>query len=167
MFNEYEDKDVKDIRYLFNEDEDNAVDEDRITYKESPFKSIIADIRNKLSKNGNRMIKKGLYYVEKMKQLPESFKFKNELIRKNKINNRIKKDLSNYNSVKDIRYLFSEYEYEDEDIRYFFNVNEDEDKITYKESPFKLIIVDVRNKLLKNGDKLLRKGLYCVEEIKT
>ena len=167
LFNEYEDKDVKDIRYLFNEDEDNAVDEDRITYKESPFKSIIADIRNKLSKNGNRMIKKGLYYVEKMKQLPESFKFKNELIRKNKINNRIKKDLSNYNSVKDIRYLFSEYEYEDEDIRYFFNVNEDEDKITYKESPFKLIIVDIRNKLLKNGDKLLRKGLYCVEEIKT
>ena len=50
FFNEYEDEDVKDNRYLFNEDEDNDVDEDRITYKESPFKSIIADIRNKLSK---------------------------------------------------------------------------------------------------------------------
>ena len=50
------------------------------------------------------MIKKGLYYVEKMKELTESqvinikeklIKFKNELIRKNKINNRIKKDLNN------------------------------------------------------------------------
>ena len=53
---------IKDIRYLFDEDEDvkyvrylfngiafnEDVDEDRITYKESPFKSIIADIRNKL-----------------------------------------------------------------------------------------------------------------------
>ena len=59
LFNEDEDEDVKDIRYLFDEDED----EYRITYKESPFKSIIADIRNKLSKNGNKMIKKDLYYV--------------------------------------------------------------------------------------------------------
>ena len=40
---------------------------DKIACKESPFKSIIADIRNKLSKNGNKMIKKDLYYVEKMK----------------------------------------------------------------------------------------------------
>ena len=72
MFNEDEDEDVKDIRYLFSEDEDNDADEDKITYKESPFKSIIADIRNKLSKNGNKMIKKGFYYVEKMKELTES-----------------------------------------------------------------------------------------------
>ena len=56
LFNEDEDEDVKDIRYLFNEDEDNDVDEDRITYKESPFKSIIVDIRNKLSKNENKII---------------------------------------------------------------------------------------------------------------
>ena len=92
LFNEDKDEDVKDIRYLFNEDEDNDVDEDRITYKESPFKSIIVDIINKLSKNGNKIIKKGLYYVEKMKQLTKSqvdnikeklIKFKNELIRKN------------------------------------------------------------------------------------
>ena len=40
-----------------------------ITYKEFPFKSIIADIRNKLSKNGHKLIKKGLYYVEEMKEL--------------------------------------------------------------------------------------------------
>ena len=34
--------------------------EDTITYKESPFKSIIQDITNNLSKNVNKMIKKGL-----------------------------------------------------------------------------------------------------------
>ena len=40
--------------------------------------------------------------------------FKNELIRKNKINNRIKKDLDDYNGntkysgIKDIRFLFNE-----------------------------------------------------------
>ena len=97
---------------MFNEDED----EDEITYKESPFKSIIADIRNKLSKNRDILVKKGLYYVEEMKEFAESkvndikeklIKFKNELIRKNKINNSIKKNLNNYNGIKDIRYLFS------------------------------------------------------------
>ena len=65
MFNEDGDEDegVKDIRYLFNEDEGE--------YKESPFKSI-ADIRNKLSKNGDKLIKKDLYYVAEMKELTES-----------------------------------------------------------------------------------------------
>ena len=43
--------------------------EDKITYKESPFKSIIQDIRNKLSKNGNKLIKKGLYYAEKNERI--------------------------------------------------------------------------------------------------
>ena len=73
LFNEDEDEDIKDISYLFNEDEDvdkdNDIDEKKITYEESPFKSIIADIKNKLSKNGNKLIKKGLYYVEKIKSL--------------------------------------------------------------------------------------------------
>ena len=55
------------IRYLFNENED--VDEDKITYKESPFQSITADIRNKHSKNGHKLIKEGLYYVEERKSL--------------------------------------------------------------------------------------------------
>ena len=58
------------------------------------------------------MIKKGFSYVEKMKELTESqvknikeklIKFKNELTRKNKTNKRIKKDLNNYNEIKDIR----------------------------------------------------------------
>ena len=51
-----------------------------------------------------------------MKELTESqvnnikeklTKFKNELISKNEINNRIKKDINNYNGIKDIRYLFN------------------------------------------------------------
>ena len=54
MSNEYEDE-YEDIRYLLHENED--VDEDKITYKESPFKSIIVDIRNKISKNGDKLIK--------------------------------------------------------------------------------------------------------------
>ena len=77
--------------------------EDKITYKESPFKSIIQDIKDKLSKNGDKLIKKGLYYVEEMKKLTESqvknikeklIKFQNELKRKN----RIKKDRDIYNA---------------------------------------------------------------------
>ena len=102
--------------------------EDRITYKESPFKSIIADIRNKLSKNGNKLIKKGLYYAEKIKELTESqlknikeklIKFKNELIRKN----RIKKDNDVYNAsyYAGMTYIGIK------DMRYFFNENEDND----------------------------------------
>ena len=89
-----------------------------------------------------------------MKELPESqvnnikeklIKFKNELIRKNKINDRIKKDLNSYNGIKDIRYLFNEHEDEYEDIRYLFNRTEDEDVGEDKESPFKSIIADIRN----------------------
>ena len=44
--------------------------------------------------------------------------------------------------------------------------NEDEDKIIYKEFTFKSINVDIRIKLLKNGDKLIKKGFYFVEEMK-
>ena len=85
---------------MFNEYED----------KESPFKSIIVDIRNKLSKNGDKLIKTGLCYVEEMKSLGSAeikeklITFKNELIRKN----RIKKDFDDYNGIKNIRYLFNE-----------------------------------------------------------
>ena len=76
--------------------------EDKITYKESPFKSIIQDIKDKLSKSGDKLIKKGLYYVEEMKKLTESqvknikeklIKFQNELIRKS----RMKKNRDIYN----------------------------------------------------------------------
>ena len=132
------------------------------------------------------MVKRGLYYVEKVKELTESqvinikeklIKYKNELIRKNKIDDSIKKDINNYNGIKDIRYLFNEYEDEYEDIRCLFNENEDVDedkithkdierdtyyaekikknkiKITHKESPFKSIIEDIK------------RGLYHVEKM--
>ena len=201
LFNEDEDEDIKDVRYLLNED--NDVDEDKITYKEFPFKSIIAHIRNKLSKSGDKMIKKALYYVEEMKKLTESqvknikeklIIFKDEIIIRNKLNNRIKNDLDDHNGdtkyegIKDIRYLFNKDEDQDqyEDIRYLFNENEDvdEDKITCKESPFKSIIADIRylsnenkgslfksiiadirNKLSKSGDKMIKKALYYVEKM--
>ena len=55
---------------MFKEDEDE--DEDKIIYKEFTFKSMNVDIRNKLLKNGDKLIKKGFYFVEEMKKLTES-----------------------------------------------------------------------------------------------
>ena len=115
---------------------------EKITYNESPFKSIIADVRNNLSKRGHKLIKNGLKYTEEMKDLTywqiKSFKenlikFKNDLIKKSKINNRVKKYFNNYyerkkfKGAKDIRYLFNEKEDESahEDIRYLFNEEDD------------------------------------------
>ena len=43
--------------------------EDKITNKESPFKSIIQNIRSKLPKTRNKLIKKGLYYVEEITRI--------------------------------------------------------------------------------------------------
>ena len=78
---------------------------------------------------------------------------KNELIIKNRINNRIKKDLDDYNGnskckgIKDIRYLFNEEDIYNgiNDIKYLFNENEG--RITYKDSPFKSIIQDIKRGL--------------------
>ena len=110
LFNEGEDEDeYEDIRYLFNEYED--VDEDKITYKESPFKSIIVDIRNKLSNNGDKLIKIGLYYVEEMKNLG-STEIKN-----------IYNEEDIYNGINDIKYLFNGIAFN----RIVFNENEDND----------------------------------------
>ena len=111
---------------------------DKITYNDSPFKSIIVDIRSNLPKRGYKLIKNGLKNSEEIKELTNSqvkrfkenlIKLKNDLFMKNKINNRIKKDFDGYygknkfKSVKDIRYLFNEEEDESahEDIRYLFN----------------------------------------------
>ena len=113
---------------------------DKIIYNESPFKSIIVDIGSELSKKGYKLIKNGLKYAEEMKELTNSqvksfkenlIKFKNDLIMKNKVNYRIKKDFDGYygknkfKGVKDIRYLFNEKEDESahEDIRYFCLMN--------------------------------------------
>ena len=108
----------------------------KIIYNESPFKSIITDIRSNLSKRGHKLIKNGLKHDEEMKELTnvqvKSFKenlikSKNDLIMKNKINNRIKKDFDGYygkklKGVKDIRYLFNEEENDSahEDFKYLF-----------------------------------------------
>ena len=66
------------------------------TYKESPFKSIIQDI------------KRCLYYVEKMNNLSTSDikKIKEKLFNNN--NNKITKYLNEYKGIKYIRYLFNE-----------------------------------------------------------
>ena len=144
---------------------------DKITYNESPFKSIIADIGSEFSKKGYKFWIRDIT-AEEMKELTnllvKSFKvnlikFKNYLIMKNKINNRIKKDFDGYygkknkfKGVKDIRYFFNE---EDEsvhgDIRYLFN-----------ESTFKSIITDSRSNILKRGYKLIKNGLKYAEEMK-
>ena len=123
------------------------------------------------------MVKNGLKYAEEMKELTnlKSFKknlikFKNDLIMKNKINNRIKKDFDCYygknkfKGVKDIRYLLNEEdESTHEDIRYLFN-EEDESaegdiKHLFNESPFKSIITDIRSNLSKRGHKLIKNML--------
>ena len=194
LFNE--DEDIKDISYLFNED--NDVDEDKRTYKESSFKSIIQDIKDRLSKDGDKLIKNGLHYVEKLESLTSSeiknikeklIKFKNERIRKNRINNKIKKDLDDYNgntkykAIKDIRYLFNEEDIYNgiNDIKYLFNENEDyyEDKMTHKESPCKSIIEDIKRDTcyaekikithkespFKSIIEDIKRGLYYVEKI--
>ena len=117
------------------------------------------------------MIKNGLKYAAEIKELTNSqvksfkenlIKFKNDLIMKNRINNRIKKDFDDYygknkfKGVKDIRYLFNaEDEFSHKDTRYLFN-----------ESPFKSIITDIRSNLSKRGHKLIKNGLKYAEEMK-
>ena len=141
---------------------------DKIAHNESSFKAIIADIRSELSKKGYKLIKNGLKYAEEIKELTnfhvKSFKenlikFKNDLIMKNKINNRIKKDFDGYygkNKFKGAN-LFNEEEDESahEDIRYLFN-----------KSSFKSIIIDIRSNLSKRGHKLIKNGLKYAEEMK-
>ena len=94
-------KGVKDIKYLFNEEEESVNEDIRYLFNESPFKSIITDIRSNLSERGHKLIKNDLKYVEEMKDLTysqvkrfkeKSIKFNNDLIKKNKI----KKDFDDY-----------------------------------------------------------------------
>ena len=77
--------------------------------------------------------------------------FKNELIRKNTINNRIKKDLYDYNS--NIRYLFNEEDIYNgiNDIRYLFKENED--KVTHNSNIKYRAIKDIRYLFNENEDK--------------
>ena len=117
-------KGVKDIRYLFNEEDESAHEDITYLFNESPFKSIITDIRSNLSKRGHKLIKNGLKYAEEMKDLTYSqvksfkeklIKFNNDLIKKNKI----KKDFDDYyekhkiKAVEDVKYLSDDFVYED------------------------------------------------------
>ena len=181
---------------MFNEDEDvdedNDVNEDTITYKESLFKSIIVDIRNKLSKNGDKLIKKGLYHVDEMKELTESqvknikeklIKFKNELIRQNRLNNKIRRDFDDYNGdtkykdIKDIRCLFNKEDIYNSinNIKYLLNENKDyyEDKIsdvikrdTYYAEKIKKYKIKITHKesLFKSIIENIKIGLYMLRK---
>ena len=67
----------------------------KITYDESPFKSIISDIRSILPKKGCKTIKKGIKYIEETKELTslQIENIKNSLTQlKFKKINRIKKE---------------------------------------------------------------------------
>ena len=85
------------------------------TYNESPFKSIIFDIRSILPKKGCKKIKKGLEYVEEMKELTflqtengknNLIKLRNDLIERFKKNIRIKKaDRDYYDNEKTISFM--------------------------------------------------------------
>ena len=83
-------KGVKDIRYLFSEEDESAHENIRYLFNESPFKSVITDIRSNLSKrikNDQKLIKSGLKYAEEMKDLTYSQvkrkSFKQKLIKFN------------------------------------------------------------------------------------
>ena len=115
---------------------------DKITYGELPFKSIISDIRSILPKKGCKTIKKCLKYAEEMKELTSLqiknfknnlIKKKDDLIKKFKKNNRTKKadkecyeyEENKFYGLKDIRNLFNQNDDDDicEEIEYLFNEN--------------------------------------------
>ena len=131
LFNENKDKithnsNIKDIRCLFNENED----------KESPFKSIIEDIKRGITKTSDIRYQKQIStsdiksIKEKLTKFKnELFKNKNNMIKKDrneyenqksdfykteKMKNKtvseikVKKDLNEYRGIKDIRYLFND-----------------------------------------------------------
>ena len=90
---------LKEMLIMLKKSRKNKI---KTTYKESPYKSVIEDI------------KRGLYYVEKMSNLSaldiknikeKLVKFKNELCNNN---NKIKKDPNERKDIKYIRYLFNE-----------------------------------------------------------
>ena len=84
------------------------------TYNESPFKSIILDIRSILPKKGCKKIKRVLEYVEEMKELTflqiengksNLIKLKNDLMERFKKNDRRKKQIQTIMSMKKIGFM--------------------------------------------------------------
>ena len=101
-----------------------------ITFDESPFKSLISDIRSILPEDGSRAFKKRLKYIRELRKSTtlEIKNIKNELIKiKNKRINRNKKEVRDYYQenklygVKDIRNLFDDDDDIYEGIKYFFD----------------------------------------------
>ena len=108
------------------------------TYNELPFKSITLDIRSILPKKGCKKIKKGLEYVEEMRELTflqiengknNLIKLKNNLMERLKKNDRRKKadrdyyeyEESKFYGLKDTRNLFNENDDNYEGIKYLFD----------------------------------------------
>ena len=100
------------------------------TYNESPFKSIMFDIRSILPKKGCKKLKKGLEYVKEMKELTflQIENGKNNLIKiKNNLIKRFKKNIRTKKADRDY------YEYEEnkfygfKDVRNLFDQNDDDD----------------------------------------
>ena len=99
--------------------------EDKISHKKSPFKSLIENIREKLQilgsknpKSESNLIRRGLYEVEKVKNLSGSSiksiseklnRSEDGLLKKNRYNNHY----VNHKGIKDIRHLFEEDKNED------------------------------------------------------
>ena len=113
------------------------------TCNELPLKSIILDIRSILPKKGCKKIKKGLEYVEEMKELTflqiengknNLIKLKNDLIERFKKNDRRKKadrdyceyEENKFHGLKDVRNLFNQNDDDDdnyEGIEYLFDAS--------------------------------------------
>ena len=85
-------------------------------YDESPFKSIILDIRSILPKKGQKTIKKGLKYIEEIKEFTslQTENDKNDLIRlRNDLIEKFKKN-NKFHGLKDKRNLFNKNDDNDE-----------------------------------------------------
>ena len=101
-----------------------------ITFNESPFKSLISDIRSILPKDECKKLKKHLKYITELRK-STTFDIKdtkNELIKiKNKRINRNKKEVKDYYQeykfygIKDIRNLFDDDDDIYEGIKYLFD----------------------------------------------
>ena len=153
---------VKDIRYLFNEEDESAHKDIKYLFNESPFKSIITDFRSYLSKTGHKLIKNDLKYDEEMKDLTYSqvksfkeklIKFNSDLIKKNKT----KKDFGDYyekhkiKAVKDVKYLSDDFVYED--IRRLFNETNDIESNeikSYSAKPYEVEYYEVGSNEIKS-----------------
>ena len=95
-----------------------------ITFNESPFKSLISDIRSILHKDGCENLKKRLKHIRELRKSTtfEIKNIKNELIKiENKRRNRNKKEVKDYYQVKNYKF------YGVKDIRNVFDDDDDDD----------------------------------------